>query len=348
MPDAATTDPPVTTTGKPAKAKPAEPTPEELAAYDAESVRLIGEANDAARSHEAIYNQYSAEAKDAKKRYEQKVDALRELIRQREEKRGKRPEPTLLDVVPAWRSRPADAVFDDPAASFLDAEAKLRIRGAVQDLGDLHDQLARVVQDGSVPFGLTFDQAVDLRNAVQAIIDAETPAAIEPPAELWREYPIERWMTFGLTAKDVEKLASGESKDGRGHPILTVGDLNRYVTPNPVGAPDFTRGYADIKGIGRGGADRISEAETKFWAYWRDGGESEFAAERGITNGAQAEPGPGSGDAEAAGRGPEPGGEPATSAGAEPDLIPIEVPGVIYGDNSEPAPERRPRKAKAK
>ncbi len=81
----------------------------------------------------------------------------------------------------------------------------------------------------------------------------------------------------------MQKLEAGEVKRETGRrPIITVGDLSRFSEPTAGG---YSRGYADIKGIGEAGATRISDAETSFWKWWQGGGEAEFATEKGASNG---------------------------------------------------------------
>jgi len=117
-----------------------------------------------------------------------------------------------------------------------------------------------------------------------SILDmTDAPAAVVPE-DLWRAYPIERWARYGISAKDVERLAAGEvKKAGERFPITTVGDLSNFSKPSPSG---WVNGYADIKGIGAAGADRISDAEAQFWSWWGGGGDVEYARERGLTHGA--------------------------------------------------------------
>ena len=251
-------------------------TPEELAAYDAETQARVSQAAEVARSAESYYGQCKAEASDAKKRSDEKHSALVDLIRDRSDNRGKRPKPeapTLLDSIPKWREYGLDklTMLDDVIPKITEA--------GITTLGELSDQIGPAYNPDAGPvLGLTREAIDMIREQIHALIDAEFK---QPPveSELWREFPIERWSIHGLTPKDIEKLHSGEAKGGGGHPIITVGDLNRFVTPNPAN-PSYTRGYADIKGIGTAGADRISEAETAFWGWWRAGGEAEFAKER--------------------------------------------------------------------
>lgn len=100
--------------------------------------------------------------------------------------------------------------------------------------------------------------------------------------DLSQKFPIGRWKEFGATDADIKRLHAGEMKDGGPCPIVTVGDLRRFVNPYPEN-PGFSRGYGDIKGLGRAATDRISDAELKFWAWWQGKGGAEYARELGLT-----------------------------------------------------------------
>jgi hypothetical protein len=134
----------------------------------------------------------------------------------------------------------------------------------------------------------------------------------------WKRFPIDRWTRFGLTKADVARLAEGRTRwTGEVHPITTVGDLSNF-TSNPA-RPG--RGYADLKGFGPEAVDRLSEAESKFWAWWRTSGELAFVEELGAANGAPSLAGNGS-EAVGVGGRTSPGDaelEPAPGAGF--DLI---------------------------
>lgn len=102
-----------------------------------------------------------------------------------------------------------------------------------------------------------------------------------PLAELWREFPLDRFEKFGLTSGDIEKLAAGEVKQGTGFPLITVGDMQRFTTPYEHN-PSYCRNLSDIRGIGAAAVDRIQDANANFWGWWNGGGAEEFAAEKGI------------------------------------------------------------------
>lgn len=304
--------------------------PEALAEYDAETMRLIVAAETECQEAEGEYEAANADAKDLKKRAEAKTETLRELIRDRQKGRGKPPQKTLLDMIPKpvgkWRGRTVAEAMR-PHKRIADALASF----GVVTLGDLDEQFT-----AGNTFGLMLTDVHDMRAVLREIIDAEgeaaappeeRPAGPDPLAELWREFPVERWKLHGLTPKDVEKLHAGEIKGGGAHPILTVGDLNRFVTPNPAN-PGFARGYSDIKGIGAAGSERISEAETAFWGWWNKGGDREFAAERGIRLDAH--------DATPAGDGIEaPGDAGGDGASGEPGDVPAGAGAADFASDPE-------------
>jgi hypothetical protein len=279
-----------------AKAEPAGPTAEELAEYDRETIRLVNTQERLCQAADAEHEDLKSAAALAKKRAEAEADRLRAMIRERQEKRGKQPERSLLDLVPPakWRGLDVETIpFSAMSPRIWDKLPKGPLT-----LGDLSDMLGSFDPAAGPPFGLDMGEVFIIKSQISEIIDAEAeeaeaaqPAAADP--ELWRQFPIERWTRFGITAKDVEKLAAGEVKRETGRtPVNTVGDLSDFTKPSASG---YSRGYADFKGLGKAGADRLSAAEELFWQWWRGGGEVEFAQERGLIRGDATEPGPGSG-----------------------------------------------------
>jgi hypothetical protein len=255
-------------------------TAEMLALYDAETVRLITELEQIVAEKLGTYKTLQKQSKDAKDVWEEETLALHAMIRSRAENRGRKPTPTLFDGIgqePAieadgWRALPLSA------AHLTVAQIQACETEEVETLGDLSEWLQddgdRDMKDELEAAIKRWDRARQRPEPVQA-----APDVLE---ELWREFPIAGWKEYGLSDTDVKKLAEGHVKrDNSTFPIRTVGDLNRFVTPNPE-MPDFVRGYGDIKGIGQAGVDRISEAETKFWASWQNGLKERFAEERGL------------------------------------------------------------------
>lgn len=104
---------------------------------------------------------------------------------------------------------------------------------------------------------------------------------VEPSALdlLYRQYPLDRCMIYGMTEKDVEIMASGERKGGLATiPVRTVGEMADYS----AGDGAHPRHIADFKGLGASGATRIEAALEGFWGWWNGGGMTEFAHEKGI------------------------------------------------------------------
>jgi hypothetical protein len=250
--------------------------PAALALYDQETARLATALNDRVAEARSAYDAAHEDAKDAKKVWEGRVEELHNLIRDRKAQRGKKPDapaPTLFD---GWRNLPVGVLKLDGRAAEAVGQA------GFATVGELAEAMVGGLEWAA---GLTDEETLAIRSEVDAAADGKrnppAPAA-DPLAELWREFPIDRWTEFGLTAADVKKLAAGEAKTGPSHPIVTVGDLQRFTTPYPNN-PDFTRGYADVKGLGTAGADRISAAEERFWRAWRSEGlDRAFAFEKGI------------------------------------------------------------------
>lgn len=110
-----------------------------------------------------------------------------------------------------------------------------------------------------------------------------TPATVGQVDEnLWQKYPIcfEQWERFGLTKSDCEKLNSGETRKHGTHPMTSLGDVTRFITPDPAN-PSYARTLKDVKGFGDAAMERWTEAELKFWNHWNNGGSIEFAASLG-------------------------------------------------------------------
>lgn len=121
--------------------------------------------------------------------------------------------------------------------------------------------------------------------------DADTKPAGQVPEDLWKQYPLtfENFGRFGLTEKDIERLNSGDTKNHGTHPIQTVGDMTRFITPNESN-PSYARTLTYFKGFGEKGVERWQEAESQFWAWWNNGGDVEFAREKGLLVQAENQP----------------------------------------------------------
>lgn len=168
--------------------------------------------------------------------------------------------------------------------------AKKAVETAKEELRELIQNRDR--QRGRKPVPSLFDSPAHAAPADDATttnrVDADnaTDQVNDPHAELWREYPmtVANWKPFGLTAKDVERLNSGETKNSGVHPITKLGDVTRFITPNPD-SPAFTRTLIDFKGMGEAAYDRWLEAEQQFWIWWNSkGGKAKFIAERAGAN----------------------------------------------------------------
>lgn len=312
--------PPVATGALPPDDDPS--TPENLAAYDAETVRESNRLNRECDLAEAEYEEANEHAKGLKKSYELSELALRKYLRDRADRRGKRPEKTLFDGVKEGHKTDADGWRDEPvtAGHFTVAMMTRFKDDEVETLGDVS---AWIEEDPGI-----LEEYPSMKEELDAAIgrwrrqqEASEPKGVDSAdalSELWRDFPLTGWKEFGLTDSDVTKLAEGNVKrTGEVFPIRTVGDLNRFVTPNPA-MPDFVRGYGDIKGIGQAGVDRISEAETKFWQAWNAGLKEKFAAERGLMpqEASRGDEG-GSGDSEA-----NPPGDMVEPAAAAEEQVP--------------------------
>jgi len=159
--------------------------------------------------------------------------------------------------------------------------------------------------------------------------------------QLYEKYPItfDRWGRWGLTAKDVEKLNGGETKEHGTHPILVLGDVSKFITPNPAN-PSYARTLKDFKGLGDKGFDRWQEAELLFWKWWNDGGAVEFAKEMGVGNGNESAAGTGS---EGAGD-----GEQSDSGEADPVVQGRDIEAEFAADEAVRKADGKPkRKRKA-
>lgn len=87
------------------------------------------------------------------------------------------------------------------------------------------------------------------------------PTPVEAKDESWKAVPLSEWVKFGATEKDIQCLADNNP------PITTVGELAAFIVPNPAN-PGFAKKLTDIKNVGEKRAERLQEAEAKFWAFW--------------------------------------------------------------------------------
>jgi len=178
------------------------------------------------------------------------------------------------------------------------ADIKSQTKAAKKAVEDAKESLRELIQirdrqRGRKPAPSLFDSPahttttnrVDEGNATDHVNDqaaTSEPGPVDPHAELWREYPITvtNWKPFGLTAKDIERLNSGETKNHGVNPIRVLGDVTRFITPNEA-SPGYARTLKDFKGFGDAAYDRWLSAETQFWDWWNNkGGKQSFADEQ--------------------------------------------------------------------
>jgi hypothetical protein len=106
-------------------------------------------------------------------------------------------------------------------------------------------------------------------------LDPNKPAS-GVPKDLWRQYPLDRWTEFGLTAGEIAKLAANSP------PISTVGELSDFLAPHPSN-PEWSKKITDVPGIGKGKGQKIEDANQAFWKWYQTkGGAEEYAKELGL------------------------------------------------------------------
>lgn len=176
-----------------------------------------------------------------------------------------------------------DSLFDDALSK------KAAAKEAKDDWEAKRDEMQRVIKERKNNRGKPVQKT--LFEAAAPVADEPTPvptveavplAGPDPLEDLWKEFPIDRCTTFGLTARDVDILASGERKGGLPtYPVRTIGESALYSS----GDGSVPRHFADFKGLGASGSDRIGAALEAFWGGWGKGGKEEFAKEKGLTSG---------------------------------------------------------------
>lgn len=212
-------------------------------------------------------------------------------------------------------------------------EAKKKHEAAVEQLQELVRERAK--SRGKPVQRTLFDIIPTVAPPIEGVKAGE-PGTEDVLASLWREYPMDRMTRFGMTETDIQKLADGQRKGGHDpFPIKTVGQMADY-TSNAHGTAGYENRIADFKGVGPGAATRIEDGLEQFWKWWNNTGCQEYATERGIISGPQAQPGDGATDPQQPG-GEGGGGEPAASADGE-------LEGASIGDVqfTEPQPEPIP------
>lgn len=212
--------------------------PEFLSAYDTETAEVSGQQVRRIYDLQTEWQRLHEEAAAKKKEFEAARTAHLNYVRQRIDQRGKKPAET-------------GNLFQN-----VEAEETLKKYGPAANASGA----AAVAGGGPQQLPQTGS------------------AAGWYPDDLWKQFPIDRYTAWGLTAADVEKLKAGVVK-GRPEPfpIETVGDLNRYTTPSEGG---HSLRLTDIKGIGEAAAERLLKADSAFWGEW-PGLSAAFAVEKG-------------------------------------------------------------------
>lgn len=166
------------------------------------------------------------------------------------------------------------------AAKERAADLKKRFEAARSEYEDAID--TRKKYRGQKPPGvqLTFD---DVKPAAEPTASTPAAAGNAPgwfPDDLWKKYPIARFVDLGLTQRDVEILHEGEIKDGGGkrNPIVHYGDVAAFTSPKGSG---FSHKLTDLKGFGPQAYERFENAQSKFWAEWPGELSERFAKELG-------------------------------------------------------------------
>lgn len=221
-----------------------------LASYDAETAKeaaLQGRQLDAFKDEwDSLKEEAGAKAKE----YKAAAVLHFKYLRDRAQGRGKPPQADLFGDIPAG---------DAPARAFgqhLNSAAKKKPTKKKPAGG----------KAGSSPGS---EGSADQRRWV--------------PADLWRQYPMERLTSYGMAAGDVEKLKAGEIKGRRQpFPIVTMGDLSEFQ--EPIAGATYTRKLTDISGIGLAAAERIETACAVFWSNW-SGGVGQFAESFAVEKG---------------------------------------------------------------
>ena len=248
----------------------------ELAEYDQKTVWLISEMEAEISKLEMEFRQIDKQAKAAKKEMENLELELRQLIRERREGRGKKLELHLFNHDQQLRDEWGATLVSDG----LDTDEDLLSHLAGKKITTM-GELSEAINTRADQLGLEQIDIDELRQSLDESWERyqknSTPTV---DSELWKEFPIARWTAYGLTDADVKKLEGCIVKrTGEAFPIRTVGDLNRFVQPNAA-MPEYSRGYADIKGFGQASVDRLSDAEAKFWFAWNGALSQQFAMEK--------------------------------------------------------------------
>jgi hypothetical protein len=262
----------------PAKAKPKPRTaidwaaPDILAAYDRETGKLASTKETEIEELKKDWDRKKEAALTAKKSYEMARTELEELVKAREEGRGKPPTNT-------------GSLFQAQEQ----AEAGKHLQKKVEELKKENAELAKRVVAEQENAARARKIVAEVAGATAMPADAGgrgVPAkAAEAadrwfPEDLWKRFPVSKMTVYGLSEKDAAILQSGDMKEGRSaFPMLTIGDVGRYTEPQANG---FQRRLTDLKGFGPASLQRWEAAGEQFWAAWANGLETQFAQESGF------------------------------------------------------------------
>ena len=202
--------------------------PEALAAYDAETVRLVNNEAEEVAHFERAYEESADVAKEAKKAFEKAEKALRELIEDRRKGRGKPVQPTL---------------FRDPQPEPIDADDEEN-DSEIEASENQHDN-AEANVDANEPTPEATGSGVWQGN------HEFTPDELAKPLS-----------SLSLPQGLLNKLADPTAKDGGSiRPITTVGEYFDYLKPLPNGFVPYLK---NIKGLGDTAVEKIEQAIFDF------------------------------------------------------------------------------------
>lgn len=200
---------------------------EALQAYDRETIRLINEEAEEVKHFEREYDEAADVAKECKKSFEKAEKALRELIEERKNGRGKPQQPTLF-------KEPEDADAED------EDEVDTEITKS-----EAQPETEATVETQPEP------EAENTGSGVWGGNHEFTPEELAIPLS-----------SLSLPQGIINSLSNAVKKDGGScKPIQTVGDYFDYLKPIANG---WMPSLKDIKGIGDSKVEQIEQAILDF------------------------------------------------------------------------------------